>query len=97
MLTEKFPSLGDVQSNVGFFALPVGHEDFEKSINLEAANIQSGALSSMYLGSLAFAKSKKAGRVSSLYKEVRASSSNCVCKASMPIDITAAANPPKAE
>ena len=65
MLTEKFPSLGDVQSNVSFFfSLPVRQEDFEKSSNLEAANMQSGALSSKYLGSFAFDKSKKVGRVS---------------------------------
>lgn len=53
-----------LQSNVGFFSLPVRQEDFEKSSYLEAANMQSGALSSKYLGSFAFDKSKKAGRVS---------------------------------
>ena len=62
-----------------FFSFPVRHDDFEKSNNLEAANIQSGALSSIYVGKLAFDKSKKGGRVPRLYNLVSKSSSKCVC------------------
>ena len=63
---EKFPSLRDAQSKVGFFSFPVRHDDFENSNNLEAANIQSGSLSSTYVGKLAFVRSKTGGRVSLL-------------------------------
>ena len=62
----EIPVSGRCAIESWLFSFPVCHEDFEMSNNLEAANIQSGALSSTYVGKFAFDKSKTGGRVSRL-------------------------------